>query len=88
MEVDWGNKALSERYSTTLKVMAKNSPSTLALISNKLAENKLDLDFIYSEKTKAEDAVFNIGIQVKNKHELSDFINKLEAMPEVYYIFR
>ncbi len=88
MEVDWGQKALSEKYSTVLKVMAKNSPSTLALISNKLAENKLDLDFIYSEKTKADDAVFNIGIQVKNKQELNDFANKLEAMPEIYYIFR
>ena len=88
MEVDWGTKALNERYSTVIKIVAKNSPNTLGLISNKLAENKLTLNFIYSEKSKSDDAVYNIGIEVKNKHELNDFINKLEAMQEVYYIFR
>lgn len=88
MEVDWGKKALNERYSAIIKIVAKNSSNTLGAISNKLAENKITLNFIYSEKTKSDDAIYNIGIDVKNKHELNDFINKLESMPEVYYIFR
>ena len=73
-----------------MRILAKNSPGTFGAITNKLGENKININFVFADisKTKSEEAVFNIGIDVSNKKELNDIINKLEAMPEVYKIMR
>ena len=90
MSVSWGDKSQDEKYSAEMRILAKNSPGTFGAITNKLGENKININFVFADiaKTKSEEAVFNIGIDVSNKKELVDIINKLEAMPEVYKIIR
>ncbi len=88
MQIDWGKTKGEEKYTAVIKIIAKNAPTTLASISNKLAENKININYIYSDTNKTNDAVYNIGIEVKSKHELTDFVNKLKAMNEVYDVLR
>ena len=88
MQIDWGKTKEEEKYTAVIKIIAKNAPTTLASISNKLAENKININYIYSDTNKTNDAVYNIGREVKSKQELTDFVNKLKAMNEVYDVLR
>ncbi len=88
MQIDWGKQAQGEKYIAVIKVVGKNSPGTLSAVSNKIAENKINIKYIYSDTNKNNDAVFNIGLDISSKHELNEFINKLKAMPEVYDVTR
>lgn len=88
MNINWGKTNSESKYTAVITIIAKNSPTTLASISNKLAENKININYIYSDTNKSNDAVYHIGIEVKSKQELNDFINKLKAMQEVYDVTR
>lgn len=88
MEIDWGDRGNESTYVAVIKIIAKNSPSTLASISNKLVENKISISYIYSDKTKNGEAVYTFGIEVKGTQQLTEFINKLRTLPEVYDIER
>jgi GTP diphosphokinase / guanosine-3',5'-bis(diphosphate) 3'-diphosphatase len=88
MNIDWGKTNTESKYTAVITIIAKNSPTTLALISNKFAENKININYIYSNTNKSNDAIYHIGIEVKSKQELNDFINKLKAMQEVYDVKR
>lgn len=88
MKIDWGDRGRDSTYVAVIKIIAKNSPSTLASISNKLVENKISISYIYSDKTKNDEAVYTFGIEVKGAQQLSEFINKLRTLPEVYDIER
>ena len=88
MQIDWGKNNANTKYTAVIKVICKNSPSTLVSISNKLAEHKININYIYSEVTKDNDSIFTIGIEIKSKQELNEFINKLRAMQEVYDVIR
>ena len=88
MDIDWGKQKAESKYTAVIKIIAKNAPTTLASISNKLAENKININYIYSDTNKTNDAVYNIGIEVVSKQELTDFVNKLKAMNEVYDVLR
>ena len=88
MEINWGKSKDEEKYTAVIKIYAKIGPSTLSSITNKLSENKINIKYIYSDTTKSNDAVYNIGIEVKNKQELNDFVNKLKSMQEVYDVIR
>lgn len=88
MEINWGERDNESTYVAVIKIIAKNSPSTLASISNKLVENKISISYIYSDKNKNGEAVYTFGIEVKGAQQLSEFINKLKALPEVYDIER
>jgi len=88
MEIDWGDRGSDSTYVAVIKIIAKNSSSTLASISNKLVENKISISYIYSDKTKNGEAVYTFGIEVKGTQQLTEFINKLRTLPEVYDIER
>ncbi len=88
MDITWGERKAGEKYTAVIKIICKNAPSTLSAISNKLAENKININYIYSDTNKTNDAVYNIGIEIQSKQELDEFINKLKAMQEVYDVVR
>lgn len=88
MDIDWGEKMNESSYVAVIKIVAKNSPSTLASISNKLVENKINISYIYSDKNKDGDAIYTFGIEVKGTQQLSEFINKLRGVKEIYDISR
>ncbi len=88
MDINWVKTNSESKYTALITIIAKNSPTTLASISNKLAENKINISYIYSSTNKFNDAVYHIGLEVKSKQALGDFINKLKAMPEIYNVTR
>ncbi len=88
MNISWVKTNGESKYTAAITIIAKNSPTTLASISNKLAENKIIINYIHSDTNKIVDAVYHIGIEVKSKQELNDFINKLKAMQEIYDVTR
>lgn len=89
MEVEWNSPSENDEYEASFKVFAKNTAGVLNTISNKIAENKIDISYIaFDKKSKSEDALLNIGVRIKSRKQLVEIINKLRAMNEVYDVYR
>lgn len=88
VETTWNQKSLSEVYNAGFKVIAKNASGILNQISNKIADNKIDITYINGEVTKTGDAVFNVGVRIKTRNELVDLINKIKTLSSVYEVIR
>ena len=89
MEVEWNSPGENDEYEASFKVFAKNTAGVLNTISNKIAENKIDISYIaFDKKSKSEDALLNIGVKIKSRKQLVEIINKLRAMNEVYDVYR
>ena len=65
-----------------------NSVEALNLISNKIAENKIEISYINVEKNKSGDAILTVGVLINSREQLSELTNKISAMPEVFDVKR
>ena len=58
----WTEETSKDLYDATFKVYAKNTVGVLALITNKIAENKIDITYVNTDKNnKKEDTIINVG---------------------------
>ncbi|MBQ0017231.1 MAG: bifunctional (p)ppGpp synthetase/guanosine-3',5'-bis(diphosphate) 3'-pyrophosphohydrolase, partial [Clostridiales bacterium] len=89
MPMHWGNNDGNEsKYIASLNVYVDNAVGVLATISTKLAENKINITKIKSSNHTQDEAIINLSFYVKNKKELDEFANKLEALSIVHYVVR
>ena len=89
IKTEWNEESSNEFYNATFKVVAKNTLGVLNTISNKIAENKIDITFLSIDKNhKGEDAFIDIGVRIKSRKELNEILNKLRSMNEVYDVYR
>ena len=88
VETTWNRQSLSEFYNANFKVIAKNTSGVLNAISNKIADNKIDISFINGDVNKNGDAIFNVGVKIKTREQLMELINKIKAIPAVYEVLR
>ena len=89
MPMEWGEKASENKnYVASLRLYVDNATGVLAQISNKIAENKINITKIISKNHSLEEAIIDIDFYVNNKQQLDDFINKLEAMSIVHSVVR
>ncbi len=89
MPMEWGEKASENKnYVASLRLYVDNATGVLAQISNKIAENKMNITKIISKNHSQDEAIIDIDFYVNNKQQLDDFINKLEAMSIVHSVVR
>lgn len=88
MPMEWGNIAQSQNYVANLKLYVENSTGVLAQLTNKIAENKINITKISSKNHTPEEAIVEIGIYVNNRQQLDEVINKLQFMSIVHHIVR
>jgi len=85
----WLEETTKELYDASFKVFAKNTVGVLASITNKIAENKVDITFVNSEKNnKKEDTIINVGVKINSRKQLIEVINKIRALNNVYDVYR
>lgn len=89
MPIEWGEKASEgKNYSASIRLFVDNSTGVLATISNKIAENKINITKIESKNHTQDEAIIDISFYVQNKQQLDDFCNKLRALSIVHSIIR
>lgn len=88
IDVSWprGEEGL---YDASFKVACKNVTGVLSAVSSKIADNKVDITFISSEKTRdKEDALMVIGVKISSRKQLEEIMNKISALPYIYEVYR
>ena len=85
----WTEETSKDLYDASFKVYAKNTVGVLASITNKIAENKIDITFVAMDKNnKKEDAIVNVGVKIASRKQLVEIINKIKAIHNVYDVYR
>ena len=89
IEAVWSEDSLKELYNASFKIVAKNSTGVLNNISNKIAENKIELSHLVMDKnSRSEQVLISIGVMISSRKQLQEIINKISAMKEVYEVYR
>lgn len=89
MPMEWGEKTSENKnYLASLRLFVENATGVLAQISNKIAENKINITKISSKNHTLEEAIIDIEFYISNKQQLDEFINKLKAMSIVHSVIR
>lgn len=89
INTEWSSISDDGLYDATIKIIVKNSVGVLSVVSGKIAESKIDINYISTDKTKnTEDVVLSVGVKIKSRKQLVEMINKLRAMNEVYDVYR
>ena len=61
----------------------------LASVTNKIAENKIDITYVNMDKNnKKEDTIINVGVRISSRKQLVEVINKIKALGNVYDVYR
>ncbi len=87
MKISWGDYNKSS-FVGELKILVKNAQGVLAEISNKIAENKINITAITTEQKKDDTVLIVLKLNISNKSELVDLMNKIKSMPNVINVFR
>jgi len=87
VETSWDEET-SGNYCAEFKILAKSSANILNVVSNKIADNKIEISFINSERNRQGDVILDVGVMIKSRDQLSELINKISSMPEVYEVYR
>ncbi len=86
---EWAEETSKELYDATFKVYAKNTMGVLASVTNKIAENKIDITYVNMDKNnKKEDTIINVGVRISSRKQLVEVINKIKALGNVYDVYR
>ena len=88
LDLKWAEQLNDSSYNVSLKIIVNNKTGVLSNITNKMNENKLNISFIKSERTKYLDTIIHMGFSVKNRQQLVDIINKLKSLPDVHDVLR
>lgn len=88
LQLNWGANNEEHSYVAGLKILVTNQAGVLAEITNKISENKININYINSENAKDNNVIINIGINVKNREQLIDLQNKIQAMNNVLSVIR
>ena len=85
----WTSQLGDDLYDANFKIYAKNTMGVLASITNKIAENKLDITYVATDKNnKKEDVIINVGVKIKSRKQLVEILNKIKALNNVYDVYR
>ena len=85
----WTEPTSKEVYDASFKVYAKNTVGVLAEVSNKIAENKIDITYVNMDKNnRKEDSIISVGVKISSRKQLVEIINKIKTIHNVYDVYR
>ena len=88
IKTEWNNKSSNDWYDASFKVIAKNVSGVLASVSNKISENKIDISYVSTDISNTQDAILSIGVKIKSREQLTEILNKIKSIPQVYDVYR
>ncbi len=89
MKLSWNEEgAKNSNYIANIKILVKNKSGTLANITNKIAEQKINITSINSKNIKDDKTIVYVGITVTSKNMIADLTKKLLNLADVYEVTR
>ena len=87
VRVDWVEGELSG-YSTALELSAKDRDGLTLDVAMALSSAKVKVTGLSAKATAQGDAIITVTVEVKDRSELTNIINKLGQVPSVYQVKR
>ena len=89
MKLSWTEEGLkNSSFVASLKLIVKNTSGMLANITNKIAEQKVNITGINSYNAKDDRTIIYVDLSVSNKSALLDLMKKLSNITNVYEVSR
>ena len=89
MKLSWNEEgSKNSNFIASLKLLVKNTSGMLANITNKIAEQKINITGITSRNTKDDKTLIFVDVSVNSKTSLLDLIKKLSNISNVYDVSR
>lgn len=89
MKLSWTEEGLkNSSFVASLKLIVKNTSGMLANITNKIAEQKINITGINSYNAKDDRTIIYVDLSVNNKSALLDLMKKLSNITNVYEVSR
>ena len=89
MKLSWNEEgSKNSNFVASLKLLVKNTSGMLANITNKIAEQKINITGITSRNTKDDKTLIFVDVSVNSKSALLDLIKKLKNIANVYDVSR
>lgn len=87
LEAEWGNISNSF-YNAELNILAGTGTGVLASITNKIADLKINISAITSNKIANDRMLVNIMVNINEQEQLANLIKKINNISQVYDIYR
>ena len=88
MKLSWNNNSKQSNFVATIKLLVKNTSGILANITNKIAEQKINITGINQKNTKDYKSIIYVDVSVSNKDALFDLMKKLANITDVFEVTR
>ena len=89
MKLSWNEEgSKNTNFVASLKLLVKNKSGILASITNKIAEQKINITNINSRNTKDDKTLVFVSVSLSSKSILDDLIKKLSNIQDVYDVSR
>ncbi|HAJ78074.1 MAG TPA: (p)ppGpp synthetase [Clostridiales bacterium] len=89
MKLTWNEENSGHtNFIASLKLLVKNKSGILASITNKIAEQKINITGITSRNTKDDKTLIFVNVSVTSKSSIQDLIKKLSNIADVYEVSR
>lgn len=87
IRAEWGNIE-NATYHAEINLIVKNASGALAAVTNKIAELKINIIAVTSNQISNERSLINLVVNITEKQQLSDLMNKLKTLNSVYEVYR
>jgi len=87
IKAEWGETE-GATYQAEINMIVKNTSGALASITNKIAELKINIIAINTNRIADDKSLINMIISISKKDELADLMNKIKAISSVYEVYR
>lgn len=89
IEVDWDNQQQSaEEYESEINIIAFDRSGLVNDVLHVVNHTVKSLLSVNGKRNQNSEAIVNIKVEVSNTNQLSDLINKLKNIPDVYEVKR
>ena len=89
MKLSWNEENSGQtNFIASLKLLVKNKSGILANITNKIAEQKINITGITSRNAKDDKTLIFVSVSVSSKSSIMDLIKKLSNITDVYEVSR
>jgi GTP pyrophosphokinase len=89
IDVEWVvNETSDYNYSVKVSVLTIDKPGILADLSAIISASSINMSQIDAHSTRSKQAVFNIMLAVKNRHQLNEVMKKLSLIRGVIEVKR
>lgn len=88
ISVTWDKTSESESYKVGIEILAADRPGVLNDLMSAITESKTHFSSVNAKVSRAKQVEISFEVEVKNTNQLSNLLNKLKKIKDVYQVGR